>query len=161
MGATRPGARTDDRMLKHIPALLTPDALHALASMGHGDELALVDAHFPAARLAARGGARLVHLPGANAPALLRAVLALMPLDEAGPEAAWTMQVIGDLRAVPPAVAEFQACLREVGERAAAALERQAFYDRAAQAFAIFVSGETRTYGNLLLRKGVVLEPAL
>ena len=29
-------------MLKQIPALLTPDALHALASMGHGDRLAIV-----------------------------------------------------------------------------------------------------------------------
>lgn len=77
-------------MLKHIPALLTPDALHALASMDHGDTLAIVDAHFPAARLAAQAGARLVQaqVPGADTPALLRAVLALMPLDDATPEAA-------------------------------------------------------------------------
>ena len=40
-------------MLKSIPPLLTPDALHALCSMGHGDELAIVDANFPAARVAA------------------------------------------------------------------------------------------------------------
>ncbi len=39
-------------MLEHVPTLLTPDLLHALAGMGHGDDLALVDAHFPAARLA-------------------------------------------------------------------------------------------------------------
>ena len=94
-------------MLKHIPALLTPDALHALASMGHGDELAIVDAHFPAARLAAQGGARLARIPGADTPALLRAVLALLPLDDFGPEAAWTMQPVqgvGDA-AMPPASA--------------------------------------------------------
>jgi len=143
-------------MLKHIPALLIPDALHALASMGHGDELAIVDAHFPAARLAGRAGGRLVRVPGANAPALLRAVLALMPLDDAGAEAAWTMQVIGDASALPPAVTELQTTLSDSGERAAASLERQAFYERAAQAFAIFACGETRTYGNLLLRKGVL-----
>ena len=36
-------------MLKTISPLLTPDALHALASMGHGDELVIADANFPAA----------------------------------------------------------------------------------------------------------------
>lgn len=143
-------------MLKHIPALLTPDALHALACMGHGDELAIVDAHFPAARVAGRGAARLVHLPGADLPAVVRAVLHLMPLDEQGDAAAHTMQVIGDACAVPPAVAEVQALLHSAGERPAAGLERFAFYERAARAFAVFASGETRTYGNLLLRKGVV-----
>ena len=147
-------------MLKHIPALLTPDALHALASMGHGDELAIVDAHCPAARLAAGGQARLVRVAGADTPALLRAVLALMPLDDSAAGAAWTMQVIGDPGAVPPAVADVQACLKDAGERPATALERFAFYERTAQAFAIFQCGESRTYGNVLLAKGVLREAA-
>jgi L-fucose mutarotase len=146
-------------MLKHISPLLTPDALHALASMGHGDELAIVDAHFPAARLAA-GGGRLVRVPGTGMPALLRAVLALMPLDDFGPDAAWTMQAVGDAAAVPPAVLDAQAELRSAGAAPAASLERQAFYERAAQAFAIFQCGELRTYGNVLLRKGVWREAA-
>jgi L-fucose mutarotase len=145
-------------MLKHIPALLTPDALHALASMGHGDVLAIVDAHFPAARIAAQAGARLVHVPGADTPALLRAVLALMPLDDATEGAAWTMQVIGDAGATPPAVADIRNTLAQAGERAADALERQAFYAATERAFAIFQCGEARTYGNLLLAKGVVCE---
>jgi L-fucose mutarotase len=143
-------------MLLHIPALLTPDALHALASMGHGDELAIVDAHFPAARIAAQAGARLVPLPGADLPAAARAVLALLPLDDEGGPAAHTMQVSGDRAAVPPAVAEVQAVLADIGAAPAAALERFAFYERAARAFAILPCGETRTWGNLLLRKGVV-----
>jgi L-fucose mutarotase len=143
-------------MLKHIPALLTPDALHALASMGHGDTLAIVDAHFPAARLATEAGARLVQVPGADTPVLLRAVLALMPLDDATPEAAWTMQVIGEPDAVPPAVAAIRATLAQAGEREPASLERHAFYEAAARAFAIFQCGEARTYGNVLLAKGVV-----
>ena len=148
-------------MLKQIPALLTPDALHALASMGHGDELAIVDAHFPAARLAAQGTARLARIPGTDAPTLLRAVLALLPLDDFGPEAAWTMQPVqgaNNVAARPPAVAELQAVLKAAGERPAAPLERLAFYERAAQAFAILACGELRTYGNLLLRKGVLRE---
>ena len=47
-------------MLKLLPPLLTPELLHALASMGHGDDLALVDAHFPAARVAQQGAGRLL-----------------------------------------------------------------------------------------------------
>ena len=35
-------------MLKGLDPLLPPDLLHALAAMGHGDELALVDRNYPA-----------------------------------------------------------------------------------------------------------------
>jgi L-fucose mutarotase len=146
-------------MLKNVSPLLTPDALHALASMGHGDELAIVDANFPAARVAAARGARLVQIAGADATAVLRAVLDVMPLDDFGAEAAWTMQVVGDAAAVPPPVAEFQAVLDAAGERAAASIERFAFYERAAASFVILRSGERRKYGNLLLRKGVLAAP--
>jgi L-fucose mutarotase len=69
------------------------------------------------------------------------------------------MQVEGDACSQPPAVAEAQAVLRDAGEARAGALERFAFYERAAQAFAIFQCGEQRTYGNVLVRKGVVRNP--
>jgi L-fucose mutarotase len=36
-------------------------------------------------------------------------------------------------------------------------LERNAFYVRAKEAFAIVMTGELRKYGNLLLKKGVTL----
>lgn len=68
------------------------------------------------------------------------------------------MQVIGDPKAVPPAVAEIRACLAQAGEREPASLERQAFYQAASRAFAVFAGGEARTYGNGLLAKGVVRE---
>lgn len=41
-------------MLKGISPLLSPDLLKLLAEMGHGDELVLADAHFPAYSLHAR-----------------------------------------------------------------------------------------------------------
>ena len=34
-------------------------------------------------------------------------------------------------------------------------IERFAFYDRARQAFAVVVSGESRIYGNIIVKKGV------
>ncbi|MGH8803658.1 MAG: RbsD/FucU family protein [Polaromonas sp.] len=143
-------------MLKNIPPLLTPDTLHALASMGHGDEVAIVDANFPAARVAQQGGARLVQLAGATAPQVLKAVLQVLPLDNFVPQAAWTMQVVGDATAVPELVAEFAAALQQAGEQPAVPLERFDFYERARSAFVVLRSGEARKYGNILLRKGVV-----
>ena len=147
-------------MLKNIPPLLTPDALHALASMGHGDDLAIVDANFPASAMAARNGARLVQLAGATSPQALQAVLHLLPLDNFVPDAAWTMQVVGDAHAVPAPVAEFAALLGLAGERPAVALERFEFYARAQTAFLILQTGEQRKYGNILLRKGVISSDA-
>lgn len=143
-------------MLKNIPPLLTPDALHALASMGHGDEVAIVDANFPAAGVARLGGARHVELAGANATEVLQAVLHVLPLDHFESDAAWTMQVVGDALAIPEPVAEFAAALRQAGEPPAATLERFDFYRRAQSAFVILRSGESRKYGNILLRKGVI-----
>jgi L-fucose mutarotase len=35
-------------------------------------------------------------------------------------------------------------------------IERFAFYERAAKAFAIVQTGETRLYGNIILTKGVI-----
>ncbi|MBT9477106.1 RbsD/FucU domain-containing protein [Polaromonas sp.] len=147
-------------MLKNIPPLLTPDALHALASMGHGDDVAIVDANFPAAGMAQKGGARLVQLAGANATQALRAVLQVLPLDEFVPQAAWTMQVVGDAGAVPGPVTEFAAELQQAGEAPAATLERFDFYQRAQLAFLILRTGESRKYGNILLRKGVIASNA-
>ena len=41
-------------MLKTLSVLRTPELLHVLASMGHGDEIALVDCNFPDASMAQR-----------------------------------------------------------------------------------------------------------
>ncbi|MBP6852156.1 MAG: ribose ABC transporter [Rhodoferax sp.] len=139
-------------MLKGIPPLLSPDLLHVLASMGHGDELVLADANFPAATHARR----LIQLPGTSAPDVLRAVLQVLPLDDFVPQAALTMQVVDDPSACPPVVTEFDAVLQAHGCQPSASLERFAFYTRAAGAFAIVATGETRVYGNILLKKGVV-----
>jgi L-fucose mutarotase len=57
------------------------------------------------------------------------------------------------LQAARPHVAGVAAPLR---------LPRQAFYERAKAAYAVVMTGETRAYGNLILRKGVTpLTPAL
>lgn len=139
-------------MLLGISPLLSPDLLHVLASMGHGDEIVLADANFPATTHARR----LVTMRGCGVPDLLRALLPLFPLDDFVPQAAFTMQVVGEPDARPIVVQACDAVLAEHGHAPTQGLERFAFYQRAAGAFAIVATGETRIYGNLLLKKGVV-----
>ncbi len=139
-------------MLKGLSPLLSPELLHVLASMGHGDEIVLADANFPAATHARR----LVPLSGADAPQVLDAVLSVLPLDDFVAQAAYTMQVVADPSSVPEVVQAFNATLQRHGCNPSSALERCAFYQRAAAAFAIVATGERRVYGNILLKKGVV-----
>jgi L-fucose mutarotase len=140
-------------MLKGLDPLLSPDLLHALAAMGHGDEIALVDANFPAVASARR----LIRLDGVDGTAMLRAVLSVLPLDSFVDRPATTMQVVGDPGAVPPTVADYIQELAAAGSVAPVdPIDRFAFYDRARAAFAIVITGEGRAYGNILLRKGVI-----
>lgn len=142
-------------MLKGLDPLLTPDLLHALASAGHGDVVAVVDANFPSARVARR----LVTLAGVDAPRVLRAVLSLLPIDDFEPDPVRVMEVVGDPSATPPPVADFTAILAAESLGPPARLERHAFYRAASDAFLIIRSGERRFYGNILLTKGVIPPP--
>jgi L-fucose mutarotase len=65
-------------MLKNVPAILSPDLLYTLRAMGHGDELAIVDANFPAEYL----GPEVIRADGSSATDILNAVLSLLPLDD-------------------------------------------------------------------------------
>ena len=139
-------------MLHGIDPLLTPDLLHALAAMGHGDRIAIVDANYPAHA----HGRRVVALPGVDATAALRAVLSLLPLDDFVDDPAVTMAVVGDAAAVPAAVAEFTAVLAGLGAEAPVPVDRFRFYDIGRASFAIVQTGERRLYGNIILTKGVI-----
>jgi L-fucose mutarotase len=143
-------------MLKGLDPLLTPELLHALAAMGHGDELALVDRNFPAAATAQR----LVQLPAADTAAAARAILSLLPLDTFVEEPVVRMQVVGDPEEVTPVQQELARLAAEVEGRpiAMGSAERYAFYERARGAFVTVATGETAPYGCFLLKKGVIAE---
>jgi L-fucose mutarotase len=144
-------------MLKGLDPLLGPDLLHILAAMGHGDELVIADANFPAASIARR----LVRLDGVDAPRALRAVLSVLPVDTFTRTPAAVMAVVGDPGAVPPPVRDFQPIVDAAASRPVRieVLERFAFYERARAAFAVVATGEPRPYGNILVVKGVVSAP--
>ncbi len=146
-------------MLKGIDPLLAPDLLRVLAAMGHGDEICLADANFPAEAVA--GSRPLLRLPGVPGPRALEAILSVLPLDSFVGKPAAVMQVVGDPDAVPPPVRDFQMVLDRAEGRAVPieSLERFAFYERARGAFAVVATGEPRAYGNIILKKGVILSP--
>ena len=141
-------------MLKGIDPLLGPDLLRILAAMGHGDELVIVDANFPAEANAKR----LVRLDDVTATRAAEAILSLLPLDEYVDEPAAVMSVVGDPDAEPEIWVEFQRIAESAhgGPVGFERVERFAFYERARQAFAIVATGERRLYGNLILTKGVL-----
>ncbi len=139
-------------MLHGIDPLLTPDLLHALAAMGHGDRIAIVDANYPAHAHARR----VITLAGVDATAVLRAVLSLLPLDSFVEDPAVTMAVVGDASVLPDAVRAFTTVLAEQDAKAPAAVDRFRFYEIARDCFAIVQTGERRLYGNVILTKGVI-----
>lgn len=91
-------------MLIGIDPLLGPELLAHLRAMGHGDELVIADANFPAASVARR----LVRAEGAAAPQMLAAVLALLPLDTFVDCAVCVMEVVGSAGQCAPIVDEFR-----------------------------------------------------
>ena len=98
-------------MLIGIDPLLSPELLMILRAMGHGDEIAIVDANFPAKSNAKR----LVRLDGADASQALAAILSVLPLDSFVKAPANGMQVVGKPKEIPPAVADFQTLVDRLG----------------------------------------------
>lgn len=146
-------------MLKNIDPLLSADLLHLLASMGHGDDLALVDANHPAATVAAATtSGTLIRLPGVTMERAARAILSVLPLDEFVDDPVRRMEVVGDPNAIPEVQASVQAEIDAVSEgpRPLVGIERFAFYDAAKAGFAVIQAGDPRPYGCFLFRKGVI-----
>jgi L-fucose mutarotase len=141
-------------MLKNIDPLLTADLLHALRAMGHGDEIAIVDANFPARKHARR----FIEIAGASATEVLDVILSVLPLDTYVDHPAHGMQIVNEPDKMPVICQEFADIInrREKREMSVQGLERDMFYKRTADCFAVVSTAETRLYGNIILTKGVV-----
>jgi L-fucose mutarotase len=140
-------------MLKGIDPLLGPDLLAILRTMGHGDEIAIVDGNYPADTDAQR----LVRMDGHDAPRIADAILSVMPVDEFVPEAVFRPAAYGDAKRVEPVFSDFEAVLKKYEpKQKISILVGSDFYNRVKACYAIVASGERRLYGNLILRKGVI-----
>jgi L-fucose mutarotase len=139
-------------MLKGIHPCVSPDLLKTIAEMGHGDEIILADAHFPGHSFQTR----ILRADGITITTLLDGLLPLFELDSYSAPLVMMQAVPGDF--LDPAVEDqYMAVVhRHVpGARPPARVERFSFYERTKTVFAIVMTGETRKYGNLLLKKGV------
>ena len=145
-------------MLKGISKLLTGDLLKALCDMGHGDELVIADANFPAYTV----GQRVIAYPGVNATTLLQEIVKVFPLDHAVEEPAVVLDLIPEDIARGYTHADIWDDFTEIlqaeygSDKHLATMERQAFYERTKKAYLVILTGEERLYGDLLLVKGVV-----
>ncbi|NBB92979.1 MAG: hypothetical protein GVY32_07420 [Gammaproteobacteria bacterium] len=146
-------------MLNGIDKRLTPALLHCLARMGHGDELVIADANYPAAATARHCiVTEPLQLAGLDAAEAVAAMVTLLPLDGFNDYSALRMQIDG----APEEMGEVHAAVQEVltphlpeGGKVSS-LDRQSFYVQARQAFAVVQTSEMRPFGCFILRKGVV-----
>lgn len=140
-------------MLRGIDPVLGPEMLATLRSMGHGDEIALVDGNYPGLE----HGRRLVRADGHSVTRMLDAILSLMPIDDFVDQAIFRASVRGNLELIDPVHREMiQICQRWEPERVVIALPPAEFYARVRAAHAVVQTSEERLYGNIILRKGVV-----
>ncbi|KRK64685.1 fucose operon FucU protein [Companilactobacillus tucceti DSM 20183] len=140
-------------MLNNIPKELSPELVKCLMEMGHGDEILLADGNYPALT----NNDRVIRADGLGVPTLLEGILKLMPLDTYSDYQAILMETVeGDPR---PDI--WDTYKKDIGDAFPKynikTIERQNFYKYSKGCFAIIQTGETALYGNLILKKGVVV----
>jgi len=140
-------------MLKGISPLISPQLLEVMTRMGHGDELVLADAHFPGESI----NKRIIRADGIRIPGLLEAVLPLFELDSYVPHPLAMMAAVEGDHLDPVVERSYMEQIVKTNPQVPAIerIDRFAFYERAKNAFAVVMTGETAKYGNILLTKGV------
>eukprot|EP00927_Polykrikos_kofoidii_P056507 TRINITY_DN50614_c0_g1_i1.p1 TRINITY_DN50614_c0_g1~~TRINITY_DN50614_c0_g1_i1.p1 ORF type:complete len:162 (-),score=19.81 TRINITY_DN50614_c0_g1_i1:42-527(-) len=150
-------------LLKGLDPLLSADLLYVLRLAGHGDEILICDANFPAHEVSTKTTTqKLIALAGADTTQVAKAITSVLPLDYFASECAWCMAP-QDGVLLPPLGIEvhegFRSVLAESGNAGICVepIERFAFYSRARDCFAVVqAQSERRPYGNFILKKGVV-----
>ena len=140
-------------MLIGISPLISPDLLALLHWMGHGDEIVLADAHFPGETY----GKRVMRADGLRIPDLLDAILPLIALDTYVESPLIMMSAASGDQLDPAVEISYRQAIDKHWPTTPPIqhIERVDFYDRAKQAFAVLITGETVKYGNIILKKGV------
>ena len=139
-------------MLNGISPLFSPELLAAIYRMGHGDEIVLADAHYPGESM----NSYTIRADGLQIPDLLDAILPLFPLDAYVDHPIIMMDAAGS-DSLDPAT---ETAYRNVIDKYSSSykikrLDRFKFYDRSKTAFAVIMTGDTRQYANIILKKGV------
>ncbi|KAK7109184.1 fucose mutarotase-like isoform X2 [Littorina saxatilis] len=148
--------------LRKIPKILSPDLLHVLCSMGHGDEIVLADLHFPSSSVC-RHGPKEIRADGLKASDLLKAIMEVFPLDQYEDQPAAVMQRVpsDEAKNLPVPIWDTYQQIVNASEGKTVKIEqveRFAFYERAKKAYAVVHTGENMQYANIILKKGCVFD---
>jgi len=145
-------------MLVGLHPALSPQIVHILMRMGHGDTIVFADANFPSAAVAQSTCHPQPVEWTVDAITALGAVLGHFPIDLYDPEIppVQGMAVVDMPGAIPEVVAEATPLFKAAGGFDVTLVERHAFYEAARSCFAVVRTAESRPYGNFILRKGVV-----
>jgi L-fucose mutarotase len=121
--------------------------------MGHGDEIVIADAHFPGETY----GKRVLRADGLKIPDLLDAILPLFVLDSYVESPLFMMSPVSGDQLDPVVETSYRQAIDRHWPHTPPIqrIDRFDFYDRAKQAFAVLMTGETVKYGNIILKKGV------
>ena len=140
-------------MLKGISPIINPELLEVLARMGHGDEIVLADAHFPGETY----NDYVIRADGLKIPDLLSAILPLFELDAYVDHPLIMMAAVEGDELDPSVEKLYLKNIHKTNPDVAPILriDRFEFYNRAEDAFAVVMTGETARYGNIILKKGV------
>ena len=140
-------------MLKKISPLFSPELLATLYRMGHGDEIVLADAHFPGDTM----NDHVIRADGLLIEDLLDAILPLYALDSYVDDPVVMMQVVTGDEPDPAVEFGYRAVIDKYAPETPpiALIDRFEFYERAKSAFAVVMTGDTRKYANIIIKKGV------
>jgi len=141
-------------MLKNIPKHLSPDVLWALAAMGHGDCLVVVDANYPAYSRRQR----VLPIVGVPLVSIITDILKLMPVDDFLEKPVVKMVPDGDLGYGTSVHDDVEKIVNKIEQREVGfePVERSKFYDVAAGAFAVVATTDDRPFGCFIFTKGVI-----
>ena len=139
-------------MLRGLNPILGPDLLHCLRSMGHGDEIAIVDGNYPADSHANR----LLRYDGHNVIDMLDAVLSVFPIDNVSNSISHAVNVsYPNVR--DEIHNEMVSVVKEHGiENEVTSQMPEVFYNRVKDCYAVIATSESALYANIILRKGVI-----
>ncbi len=141
-------------MLVGIKPCISPELLYTLARMGHGDEIVIVDAFYPGHSM----NSHVIRCDGVAAVDVLDGILSLMNLDSYVEAPIVMMEPAKGDPLDPQIEADFRAAVDRYWPDTPpiARIDRHTFLARSSRAFGIVQTGETRKYGNVILKKGVI-----
>ena len=149
-------------MLKGIPQILSPELLKVLCEMGHSDRLVIADGNFPAASMGKN--AIVIRCDGHGVPELLEGILKVFPLDSYVEKPVNLMELVpSDVGKIETPIWDtYKEIVAKYDDRGAAcigSIERFQFYEEAMKVDCIIATSEKAPYANVMLQKGVVVEP--